>query len=59
MSDTPIDVIFQQAAKLKTAQLAVDRTKYDSWDSWYQHSLFAKEVVRLSLLISLCCLFLI
>jgi hypothetical protein len=44
MSDVPMNVLFQQAAALKTAQLAVDRTKYDSWDSWYQHSLFAKEV---------------
>ena len=44
MNDTPLDVILQQAAALKTAQLAVDRTKFDSWDTWYQHSLFSKEV---------------
>jgi hypothetical protein len=44
MSDTPFSVILQQAAALKTAQLAVDRTRYDSWDTWYQHSLFGKEV---------------
>ena len=46
MTDVPFDVLMKQAAALKTAQLATDRTKYDSWDSWYQHSLFSKEVKK-------------
>lgn len=56
MSSTPFNVLFQQAAALKTAQLAVDRTKFDSWDSWYQHSLFAKEVIITPLLMPTCLL---
>ena len=36
--------LLQQAAALKTEQLAVDRRKYDRFPEWYQHSMFAGEV---------------
>ena len=45
MDDAPFDVIMQQAAKLKTEQLAVNRRKYDSYPMWYQHSLFSIDDV--------------
>lgn len=51
MADVPFNVLMKQAAALKTSQLAVDRTKFDSWDSWYQHSLFAKEVHIYSIIV--------
>ena len=52
MADVPFSVLMKQAAALKTSQLAVDRTKFDSWDCWYQHSLFAKEVRIYSLCVN-------
>lgn len=45
MDDAPFDVIMQQAAKLKTEQLAVNRRKYDSFPMWYQHSLFSVDKI--------------
>eukprot|EP01031_Cornospumella_fuschlensis_P024404 gene24404-29501_t len=41
MSDTPFDVIMQQAFALKTAQMAVDRKAYDSYPTWLRNSLFS------------------
>lgn len=41
---TPFNVLLEQAASLKTAQLASSRTKYDSFDIWYQHSLYSRQV---------------
>lgn len=38
--------ILQQAAALKTEQLAVDRRKFDSYPEWYQHSMFASAIDR-------------
>ena len=43
--DVPFNVMMQQAAALKTSQMAVDRKKFDSWDEWYRHSLFARQVL--------------
>lgn len=45
-SGTPFNVLMQQAATLKTAQLALDRQKFDSFDKWYQESLFSQEDIR-------------
>ena len=45
IDDTPFDVIMQQAMKLKTEQLAVNRRKYDASPLWYQHSLFSIDEV--------------
>ena len=45
MDDTPFDVVMQQAAKLKTEQLAVYRRKYDTFPLWYQHSLFSVDYI--------------
>ena len=36
----PFNVLMQQASDLKTAQLAIDRKRYDSFPIWYRNSLF-------------------
>jgi hypothetical protein len=38
--------ILQQAAALKTEQLAVDRRGFDAYPEWYQHSMFASAEDR-------------
>jgi hypothetical protein len=43
--DAPFEVIMQQAAKLKTDQMAPNRRKYDASPMWYQHSLFSVDAI--------------
>jgi hypothetical protein len=45
--DTPFEVLLQKAAALKTAQLAQDRKLFDSFEKWYQDSLYSEEVANL------------
>jgi hypothetical protein len=45
LGDTPLNVLFQQAANLKSEQLAADRRIYDSWSPWYRNSFFTNEVM--------------
>lgn len=44
INGTPLNVLLQQAAALKTEQMAPDRKKYDSYSSWLKNSFFANEV---------------
>lgn len=44
INGTPLNVLLQQAAALKTEQMAPDRKKYDSYASWLKNSFFASEV---------------
>jgi hypothetical protein len=48
--DIPFSKLMEQATALKTNQDAVDRKLYDSWAPWYQHSIFAKEVIVIFIL---------
>ena len=41
----PFSVLISQAAKLKTAQAAPSRSKYDGYPSFYQHSIYPREKV--------------
>ena len=45
VNGTPFNVLMQQAVKMKTAQSAPDRNKFDKWPRFYQNSVFAKEDV--------------
>ena len=42
---TPFDVLMQQAVKMKTAQTAPDKKKFETWPRFYQNSVFSKEDV--------------
>ena len=42
---TPFDVLMQQAVKMKTAQTAPGKKKFETWPRFYQNSVFSKEDV--------------
>ena len=44
----PFSILMSQAAKLKTAQAAPSRSKFDSFPSFYQHSIYPQEKVLLA-----------
>ena len=46
INGTPFSVLMDQAVRLKTAQLASSRAKFDSFPSFYQQSLFASPAVQ-------------
>mmetsp|Transcript_18241 Transcript_18241/g.37203 ORF Transcript_18241/g.37203 Transcript_18241/m.37203 type:complete len:568 (+) Transcript_18241:142-1845(+) len=43
---TPFSVLMNQAVKMKTAQQATYREKFDSWPRYYQNSIFASDEVK-------------
>ena len=43
---TPFSVLFSRAVKLKSAQEADLRSKFESFPSFYQNSIFPREEVR-------------
>ncbi len=45
INGTPFSVLMQQAVKMKTAQTAVDKVKFEKWPRFYQNSVFAKPEV--------------
>ena len=48
LNGVPFSVLISQAAKLKTAQAAPSRSKYDTYPSFYQHSIYPRERVTLA-----------
>jgi hypothetical protein len=46
-SGAPFSVLMQQAATLKQKQQETFRRKYDSWPSWYQHTMFSSPDIIL------------
>ena len=38
--------LFEQAIKIKESRNSVFRRRYDFWPSFYQHSLFSREVSK-------------
>ncbi len=45
IDDTPFSVLMSQAVKLKTAQDAPLRSKYDTYPSFYKNSIFPRDEV--------------
>ena len=43
---TPFRVLMDQAVKMKTADQAIFRSKFDKWPRFYQNSVFAGDVVK-------------
>jgi len=43
---TPFKVLMDQAVKMKTADQAIFRSKFDSWPRFYQNSVFANDIVK-------------
>merc|ERR1719230_1126593 len=46
INGTPFSELMNQAVKLKSAQTAVDRRKFDGWPKFYQNSVYVKEEIH-------------